>query len=150
MNSIDNTYDYDALRQRTEYAEAWKPAEGETLVGRVLRWETLQPEPTEPRTVEVMTVQAPDGKEWAVWTGRAQLRYKLIAGKETIGADSTGENVPHRERLVRKGDHMSVTFVGKRPLPDSTYDYAQYRAAVDPRDGEDAGEEDAEQGDIPF
>jgi hypothetical protein len=98
----------------------------------------------------VLTVQAPDDKEWAVWTGRAQLRYKLIAPKETIGADSTGEHVPHRERLVRKGDHVSITFVGKRPLPDSTYDYAQYWVMFDRPEGEDDSEEEAGQGDIPF
>jgi hypothetical protein len=104
---------YTSLAAKVEYPEAWKPDEGDTLVGEAIGWETVTIDKDgEERACAVLTVRTQDGTERSVWTWHTVLKNELI-GK------------------VEAGDFVAINYRGRRAKAKGDGDYAAYRVAID-------------------
>lgn len=129
MATIDDRYD--RLRKSVEFPEPWIPEKGDTLLGRVLGWETVTVKKEGKESVcEVITVRTREHVERSFFTWHAQARYKLIAPKDALGDDRVGTSVPASERLARVGDFVAINFRGKNPMPDGN-EAASYNVGIE-------------------
>jgi hypothetical protein len=129
MSSVRDTFD--RLKSEVEYPEAWKPEEGESLVGVAVRWEevTLDRDGLERRTCDVLTLRTEDGIERSVWTWHFVLRDELV-GK------------------VEPGDFVAINYRGRKAKQKGDGDYAAYRVAIVKT--ENTGGGGVPEDDIPF
>jgi len=143
------------LAEQTAEAKPWIPeGAGDTLAGVVLSWETGHKR-DEPKTeCAVLVLRTSEGNR-AFYTWHAQARYKLIAPKEALGEDRTGESVPPTSRLARVGDFVAIAYRGKSTMDDGN-EAASYNVAIErPQpalddDAPAAAEKPAGDGGIPF
>jgi hypothetical protein len=152
MNSVsDPVYQsrFERLKSKVEYPEAWKPEEGDTLVGEAIGWETVsvsRDDGTE-RACEVLTVRElardGEGNERSVWTWQTVLRNELI-GDAVAG--NTGAY------KVQPGDFVSIHYRGKKPRRDGNREYAAYRVAIEKADDKPTFDKQGAENDddIPF
>ena len=106
------------LAEQTAEAQPWVPEQaGDTLAGRVLRWETGHKRGEPKEQAAVLVLRSAEGDR-AFYTWHAQARYKLIAPKEALGNDRTGESVPPASRLARVGDFVAIGYRGKSTMDD--------------------------------
>jgi hypothetical protein len=116
MSKLPEQHDgdrYTALAAKVEYPEAWKPKEGDILVGEAIGWETVAIDRDgEERACEVLRLRIQDGTEHSVWCWHAVLRRELI-GK------------------VEPGDFVALHHNGPRKKQSGDGDYAAYRVAID-------------------
>ena len=116
MSTVPTKHDddrYTSLAAKVEYPEAWKPNEGDTLVGEAVGWETVTIDKDgEERACEVLRLRIQDGTEHSVWCWHAVLRRELI-GK------------------VEPGDFVALHYNGRRKKLSGDGDYASYRVAID-------------------
>jgi hypothetical protein len=116
MSTVPKQHDgdrYTALAAKVEYPEAWKPSEGDTLVGEAIGWETVAIDREgEERACEVLTLRTQDGSERSIWCWHAVLRRELV-GK------------------VEAGDFVALHYNGRRKKQSGEGDYASYRVAID-------------------
>jgi hypothetical protein len=128
MSSVGDTFD--RLKSEVEYPEAWKPEEGESLVGVAVRWEevTLDRDGDEPRTCDVLTLRTEGGIERSVGTWHFVLRNELVD-------------------KVEPGDFVAINYRGRKMKQKGDGDYAAYRVAIEK--GQNTGSSVPED-DIPF
>jgi hypothetical protein len=118
------------LKGQVEYPESWIPEPGATLVGEVVKWDTGTTDTG--TTQEILVVRDQDGVEHSVWTWAAQLRYRLIADKETLEASGVLPEPEHR--LARVGDFVAIHYRGKRPFTANdgqVYESHSYKVAIE-------------------
>lgn len=110
---MTNSTTLDELRASVEYPAAWKPHEGETLVGVAVRWEqvTIERKGEEPKPCSVLVLRDDDGLEHGVWTWHTVLANELI-GK------------------VERGDFVAIHYRGLREKQNGDGRYASYRVAI--------------------
>jgi hypothetical protein len=130
-----NTEDrYTRLASQVEYPEAWKPDEGDTIVGEVVNWEevTLTGDDDKERSCQVMTLRTQE-KDRAVWLWHTVLQNELID-------------------KVDLGDFVAIHYLGRRKKQSGDGDYAAYRVAIDsaPKSGINVDTSDfVSQGELP-
>ncbi len=128
------------LAEQTSEAEPWVPKErGDSISGKVLGWQTGHKRGDASVQCAVLVLRSAEGDR-AVYTWHAQARYKLIAPKEALGDDRSGETVPPASRLARTGDFVAIAYRGMSPIGDSDVEAASYAVAID-RTGS-SGDED--------
>jgi hypothetical protein len=120
-----------------EFADAWIPEPSSTILGQVVGWETVTvTKAGKESQCEVLTLRTPEGFETTVWTWHAQLRYKLIAPKSTLGDDHTGVSIPANDRLASPGNFVAIHYRGKTMMA-SGHEAASYRVALGGDTGDD-------------
>jgi hypothetical protein len=110
---------FERLKNQVEYPEAWKPEQGDTLVGEALKWETvtIERDGEENRACDVLTLRDKTGKEWAVWTWHFVLQKELV-------------------EQVNVGDMVALHYQGRRAKQKGEGDYAAYRVAIEKSAGD--------------
>lgn len=145
--SKDELERLERLAEAASEVEPWIPEKrGDTLTGRVLRWETGHQRGDPTRRCEVIVVRTAKGDR-GFYTWHAQARYKLILPKAELESrrDPMGLAVPHEERLGEAGDFVAIVLRGLSTMDDGN-EAASYNVAIEkgaPGPDEESSRDDA-------
>lgn len=125
---MQDTERYARLAAQVEHPEAWKPWEGDTLTGQVVRWELVEPDEHNnlSRECDVAVVRDEAEKEWAVWLWHYKLRLALVGDPDR---KPDGDYTSH---AAQPGDWVAINFRGKREKSDGSGEtVARYNVALE-------------------